>query len=196
MDDVITNYITMDDVTTRGVVTAADVTTYYITMYDITTYDIIPAPPIPAAPAEGSVRLLNGSGPHEGRLEIFHERRWGSVCDDGWDSRDGDVACRMLGFPGAADVFRMARFGQGGTAKGSWESIPKDRGMTPYPSQGRNPKSIPKGLRGKLQIHPKGENPKPIQKGSRRMTPSPSKRGWGCPQIHPKETGKTSPNPS
>ncbi|XP_066170689.1 scavenger receptor class A member 5 [Sylvia atricapilla] len=65
------------------------------------------------APAEGSVRLLNGSGPHEGRLEIFHERRWGSVCDDGWDSRDGDVACRMLGFPGAADVFRMARFGQG-----------------------------------------------------------------------------------
>ncbi|NXR32281.1 SCAR5 protein, partial [Zosterops hypoxanthus] len=61
----------------------------------------------------GSVRLLNGSGPHEGRLEIFHERRWGSICDDGWDSRDGDVACRMLGFPGAADVFRMARFGQG-----------------------------------------------------------------------------------
>ncbi|NXI13415.1 SCAR5 protein, partial [Irena cyanogastra] len=65
------------------------------------------------APAEGAVRLVNGSGAHEGRLEIFHERRWGSVCDDGWDSRDGDVACRMLGFPGAADVFRMARFGQG-----------------------------------------------------------------------------------
>ncbi|NWY22700.1 SCAR5 protein, partial [Aphelocoma coerulescens] len=62
---------------------------------------------------EGSVRLVNGSGPHEGRLEIFHQRRWGSVCDDGWDGRDGDVACRMLGFRGAADVFRMARFGQG-----------------------------------------------------------------------------------
>ncbi|NXB49348.1 SCAR5 protein, partial [Leucopsar rothschildi] len=65
------------------------------------------------APAEGSVRLVNGSGPHEGRLEIFHERRWGSVCDDGWDSRDGDVACRMLGYPAASDTFRMARFGQG-----------------------------------------------------------------------------------
>ncbi|NXJ17032.1 SCAR5 protein, partial [Dicrurus megarhynchus] len=61
----------------------------------------------------GAVRLVNGSGPHEGRLEIFHESRWGSVCDDGWDARDGDVACRMLGFRGAADVFRMARFGQG-----------------------------------------------------------------------------------
>ncbi|NWZ97434.1 SCAR5 protein, partial [Nesospiza acunhae] len=65
------------------------------------------------APSEGSLRLVNGSGAHEGRLEIFHERRWGSVCDDGWDGRDGDVACRALGFPGAADVFRMARFGQG-----------------------------------------------------------------------------------
>uniref|UniRef100_A0A8C3TTA5 Scavenger receptor class A member 5 n=1 Tax=Catharus ustulatus TaxID=91951 RepID=A0A8C3TTA5_CATUS len=65
------------------------------------------------APSEGSIRLVNGSGAHEGRLEIFHEHRWGSVCDDGWDSKDGDVACRMLGYPGAADVFRMARFGQG-----------------------------------------------------------------------------------
>uniref|UniRef100_A0A8C5U6U4 Scavenger receptor class A member 5 n=1 Tax=Malurus cyaneus samueli TaxID=2593467 RepID=A0A8C5U6U4_9PASS len=66
-----------------------------------------------AAPQEGSVRLVNGSGPHEGRVEIFHERRWGSVCDDGWDGKDGDVTCRMLGYRGAADVFRMARFGQG-----------------------------------------------------------------------------------
>ncbi|NWV42262.1 SCAR5 protein, partial [Grantiella picta] len=70
--------------------------------------------PIPAAaPEEGAVRLVNGSGSHEGRVEVFHERRWGSVCDDGWDGKDGDVVCRMLGFRGAADVFRMARFGQG-----------------------------------------------------------------------------------
>ncbi|NWV21098.1 SCAR5 protein, partial [Origma solitaria] len=64
-------------------------------------------------PEEGMVRLVNGSGSHEGRVEIFHERRWGSVCDDGWDGKDGDVVCRMLGFRAAADVFRMARFGQG-----------------------------------------------------------------------------------
>ncbi|NXC09384.1 SCAR5 protein, partial [Orthonyx spaldingii] len=66
-----------------------------------------------SGPAEGQVRLVNGSGAHEGRVEILHERRWGSVCDDGWDGRDGDVVCRMLGFRAAADVFRMARFGQG-----------------------------------------------------------------------------------
>ncbi|XP_066851284.1 scavenger receptor class A member 5 isoform X1 [Anser cygnoides] len=65
------------------------------------------------AAEEGLIRLVNGSGPHEGRVEVFHERRWGTVCDDGWDKKDGDVVCRMLGFRGADEVYRMARFGQG-----------------------------------------------------------------------------------
>ncbi|XP_066244652.1 scavenger receptor class A member 5 [Saccopteryx leptura] len=59
------------------------------------------------------VRLVNGSGPHEGRVEVYHDRRWGTVCDDGWDKKDGDVLCRMLGFRGAQEVARTARFGQG-----------------------------------------------------------------------------------
>ncbi|OXB60643.1 hypothetical protein ASZ78_001432 [Callipepla squamata] len=72
------------------------------------------SPPPPAAIAEeGLIRLANGSGPHEGRVEVFHDRRWGTVCDDGWDKKDGDVVCRMLGFRGAEEVYRMARFGQG-----------------------------------------------------------------------------------
>ncbi|XP_010706437.1 scavenger receptor class A member 5 [Meleagris gallopavo] len=66
-----------------------------------------------AAAEEGLIRLANGSGPHEGRVEVFHDRRWGTVCDDGWDKKDGDVVCRMLGFRGAEEVYRMARFGQG-----------------------------------------------------------------------------------
>uniref|UniRef100_A0A8C4W7C5 Scavenger receptor class A member 5 n=1 Tax=Gopherus evgoodei TaxID=1825980 RepID=A0A8C4W7C5_9SAUR len=66
-----------------------------------------------AAAEEGLVRLVNGSVPHEGRVEVFHDRHWGTVCDDSWDKKDGDVACRMLGFRGAEEVYRMARFGQG-----------------------------------------------------------------------------------
>lgn len=62
---------------------------------------------------ESLVRLVNGSGPHEGRVEVFHERRWGTVCDDVWDKKDGDVVCRMLGYRGAADVHKTGRFGQG-----------------------------------------------------------------------------------
>ncbi|CAG12980.1 unnamed protein product, partial [Tetraodon nigroviridis] len=59
------------------------------------------------------VRLVNGSGPHEGRVEVFHERRWGTVCDDAWDEKDGDVVCRMLGYRGATEVHRTGRFGLG-----------------------------------------------------------------------------------
>lgn len=62
---------------------------------------------------ETLVRLVNGSGPHEGRVEVFHERRWGTVCDDVWDKKDGDVVCRMLGYQGATAVHKTGRFGQG-----------------------------------------------------------------------------------
>ncbi|KAG8506313.1 Scavenger receptor class A member 5, partial [Galemys pyrenaicus] len=73
--------------------------------------------PVTLLPAGGvealRIRLVNGSGPHEGRVEVYHDRRWGTVCDDGWDKKDGDVACRTLGFRGADAVYRTARFGQG-----------------------------------------------------------------------------------
>ncbi|XP_034999605.1 scavenger receptor class A member 5 [Hippoglossus stenolepis] len=62
---------------------------------------------------ETLVRLVNGSGPHEGRVEVFHERRWGTVCDDVWDKKDGDVVCRMLGYRGASEVHKTGRFGLG-----------------------------------------------------------------------------------
>nr|QZR93778.1 scavenger receptor class A member 5 [Paralichthys olivaceus] len=62
---------------------------------------------------ETLVRLVNGSGPHEGRVEVFHERRWGTVCDDVWDKKDGDVVCRMLRYRGASEVHKTGRFGQG-----------------------------------------------------------------------------------
>ncbi|XP_024119786.1 scavenger receptor class A member 5 [Oryzias melastigma] len=62
---------------------------------------------------ETLVRLVNGSGPHEGRVEVFHEGRWGTVCDDVWDKKDGDVVCRMLGFREAAGVHGTGHFGRG-----------------------------------------------------------------------------------
>lgn len=38
---------------------------------------------------------------------------WGTVCNQGWDLADADVACRQLGFVKAIGAITDSQFGQG-----------------------------------------------------------------------------------
>uniref|UniRef100_A0A3B4GCC8 Galectin-3-binding protein B-like n=1 Tax=Pundamilia nyererei TaxID=303518 RepID=A0A3B4GCC8_9CICH len=62
---------------------------------------------------EGYIRLAGGQEYSEGRVEIFHDGVWGTICDDGWDINDAHVVCRQLRFPGAAEAPGSAAFGVG-----------------------------------------------------------------------------------
>ena len=47
---------------------------------------------------DGKLRLVDGDGPKSGRLEIFKNGLWGTVCSINFDKADADVACKQMGY--------------------------------------------------------------------------------------------------
>ena len=47
---------------------------------------------------ELQIRLANGSVPNSGRIEVFHNNQWGTICDDNFNENAGHVMCKLLGY--------------------------------------------------------------------------------------------------
>ncbi|XP_025756230.1 deleted in malignant brain tumors 1 protein [Oreochromis niloticus] len=59
------------------------------------------------------IRLAGSQSPSSGRVEIYHNNSWGTVCDDGWDINDAQVVCRQLVYGTALAAPKEAHFGEG-----------------------------------------------------------------------------------
>lgn len=69
----------------------------------------------PQQPRNGAVRLINGNvaGKDRGRVEIYINGEWGTVCDDLWTSKAAAVVCRQLGYAFVIKAAKRAEFGEG-----------------------------------------------------------------------------------
>jgi hypothetical protein len=70
--------------------------------------------PPPSPPMSDTIRLVGGANAEEGRVEVFVDGQWGTVCDDYFTTVDAGVVCFQLGFSReGALAFSHATYGQG-----------------------------------------------------------------------------------
>ena len=59
------------------------------------------------------VRLVGGNSSSEGRVEVFYNGTWGTVCQNHWTVQDANVVCRELGYFRALAAPGYSTFGAG-----------------------------------------------------------------------------------
>lgn len=70
------------------------------------------------------LRLAGDKRKHnEGRVEVFYNGDWGTVCDDDFTIHAAQVVCRELGYVEAISWSPSSKYGKG---EGRWSKAPPD----------------------------------------------------------------------
>ena len=69
------------------------------------------------ATSSPNIRLVGGATNLEGRVEVYHNDQWGTICSNDWDLNAAIVVCRQLGYYGDAN---SAQFGPGSVSQPIW----------------------------------------------------------------------------
>eukprot|EP01084_Bolivina_argentea_P184711 318570_1 len=153
------------------------------------------------------VRVVDGTNENNGRLEVYNNGEWGTVCDDNFDDIDAYVACRQLGYWYGWVIPSSETIDGSGTiwldevdCTGSEETLfdcnyvlnhdcghYEDVGV--YCSNTRKPTSYP-------TQYPTPPTPRPTQYPTRQPTPSPTNNPTASPTNNPTPSPTNNPTPS
>ena len=67
-------------------------------------------------PLQSPVRIKNGPIPSKGRVEVFHDNEWGTICsvdNTKFSIAEGNVICRSLGYGTANHILPTSHIGWG-----------------------------------------------------------------------------------